>query len=474
MPVEINNRKENLKYLLFALVVFASRLPFIYSGYGLDGDSWSVAISASHLHLTGEYIPSRFPGYPVHEFLCSIVSTFGSTGTNLVSAVFTTLASLFFALSLKILRFKSVFLAAFTFAFVPVIFIHSTTTIDYMIALGFIMAGMYYMLKEQLIVAGILIGLAIGSRITSGAILLPFAILLFKKNSLQENLKRSIKLIAPSLIVAILCYLPLIIKYHFDFFTYYDVPYPAIPKVLYKFSIEVWGVLGVIGIFLTTILFFLPHKESKNNFLFPRSVNERYVIAWLIAIDIYIIAFLKLPMESGYLIPIVPFVIMVYGKYLYRRGFIFFCVMLIASSFLFTISPSDRFDAANVSHFSKSFQAGGEKLSFDPAEGPVFSYYTRRENGISFVKNLLHSMDTISVPSVIVSGRWFNQLIVQSGDTSLLKAKIRDYISEPEALYFYAKGFVIYYLPKQEYYNKVMRNVDLDVYKAIPYLKETN
>ena len=104
------------------------------------------------------------------------VSTFGSTGTNLVSAVFTTLASLFFALSLKILRFKSVFLAAFTFAFVPVIFIHSTTTIDYMIALGFIMAGMYYMLKEQLIVAGILIGLAIGSRITSGAILLPFAI----------------------------------------------------------------------------------------------------------------------------------------------------------------------------------------------------------------------------------------------------------------------------------------------------------
>jgi hypothetical protein len=470
--VEINNRKEYFKYLLFTLLVFISRLPFIQDGFGLDGDSWSVAITANTLHNTGEYIPSRLPGYPVHEFLCSLVAPLSSVGMNLVSAIFTSLAALFFALTLRTLRFKSIFLAASTMVLVPVIFIHSTTTIDYTIALAFIMAGLFYLLKDRLVLAGILVGLAIGSRITSGAMLLPFSILLFRNADWMQSIKRALKISVPALIVGLLCYLPLLLKYQLGFFTYYDVPYPAIPKVLYKFSIEVWGVLGILGIVISTILFFLPYEKSKNKFLFPRSINERYVVAWLVAIDIYIIAFLKLPMESGYLIPIVPFVIMIYGKYLYRSAFNFFCVMLILSSVFFTISPSDRYDAATVSKYSSTFNAGGEKLVFDFVEGPVYSYSTRRKNGIEFVNTLLKSMDTISVPTVIVSGRWFNQLIVQSGDTAHLKARIRDYISEPEALYFYAKGYVIYYLPKQEYYNKVMRNVDLDVYKAIPYLKE--
>jgi len=353
-----------------------------------------------------------------------------------------------------------------------VIFIHSTTTIDYNIALAFIMLGMFFMLRDKLVLAGCFLALAIGTRLTSGAILLPLSIILTRNDGLNNNVKRILKMALPAIIGGLLFYIPLMSKYGFGFFTYYEVPYPAIPKVLYKLSIEVWGLIGILGILISTILFFLPHNLSKNKFLFPRSINEKYVIAWLVAVDIYIIAFLKLPMESGYLIPIVPFIILIYGKYLYNRAFIFFCATLIISSLCCTISPTDRFDAASFSKVSTTFNAGGEKLTLDLLEGPVYSYHTRRKNGIDFVNSLIVSMDTITIPSVIVSGRWYNQLIVQSNDTSKLKAKIRDYISEPEALYFYAKGYLIYYLPKQEYYNKVMRNVDLDIYRAIPYLKE--
>jgi hypothetical protein len=470
--VEITKRKEFNKYLLFAVLIFLSRIPFMHYGYGLDGDSWSVAISAKHFFNTGEYIPSRLPGYPVHEFLCSLVSPLGAFGMNMISAIFTTIAVTTFALVLRALRFKYIFLAATTMAFVPVIFIHSTTTIDYNIALAFIMLGMFFMLRDKLVLAGCLIAFAIGTRLTSGAILLPLSIILIRNDGLNNNVKRILKLAIPAIIGGILFYIPLMSKYGLGFFTYYEVPYPAIPKVLYKLSIEVWGLIGILGILVSTILFFLPHNNSKNKFLFPRSINEKYVIAWLVAVDIYIIAFLKLPMESGYLIPIVPFIILIYGKYLYNRAFVFFCVTLIVSSLCCTISPTDRFDAASFSKVSTTFNAGGEKLTLDLIEGPVYSYHTRRKNGIDFVNSLISSMDTITIPSVIVSGRWYNQLIVQSNDTSKLKAKIRDYISEPEALYFYAKGYLIYYLPKQEYYNKVMRNVDLDIYRAIPYLKE--
>ena len=41
----------------------------------------------------------------------------------------------------------------------------------------------------------------------------------------------------------------------------------------------------------------------------------------------------------------------------------------------------------------------------------------------------------------------------------------------PDGVFFYAKGYIIYYLPKQDYYNKVMRNVDLEIYMAVPYIK---
>ncbi|MBL0103403.1 MAG: hypothetical protein IPP51_06335 [Bacteroidetes bacterium] len=373
---------------------------------------------------------------------------------------------------LRTLRFKYIFLAATTFACIPVFFIHSTTTIDYNIALAFILASFYFLHKDKLALAGLALGLAIGTRITSGAMLIPLLILLIRTDGLMNNVRRSLRLVIPALAVGAALYFPLYLKYGSNFFTYYEVPYPAIPKVLYKFSIEVWGVFGVLGIFISTILFFLPFDRTAGKFLFPRSINERHVIAWLVAIDIYIIAFLKLPMEAGYLIPIVPFVIMLFGKYLYNRAFVFFCLMLIGSAFFGTVSPVERYDAATPSKAVINFNAGGEKLMLDFLHGPVYSYESRRENGIHFVEKLLKSTDTVTVKSVIISGRWFNQMIVQSGDTSKLKVKIRDYISEPEALYFYAKGYVIYYLPKQEYYNKVMRNVDLDIYRAVPYIRE--
>jgi hypothetical protein len=467
--IKLSDKKQ---YLLLVIIVLLSRLPFLFNGFGLDGDSWSVAITAKYFHDTGIYQASRLPGFPVHEFLCSALIGFGAFGLNMLSAVFSALAVLFFALILRTLRFRFAFFAALTFSLVPVFFIYSTTTIDYVIAIAFVLGGMYFLLKNKLILSGILLGFSIGTRITSGAMLLSLSILLIENDGFKNNFRRISLFILPALITGILLYIPLLNIYGKDFFTYYNVPYPSIAKVLYKFSFEVWGVLGFLGLMISTGLLFLPNRITAKKFLFPRSVNEKFVVSWLITIDLYTIAYLKLPMESGYLIPIIPFVILVFGKYLYEKAFIFFCCMLIASSMLCTISPVERFDAVTPSKLSFQFNAAGEKLTFDLLQGPVVSYNGRRKNGMSFVNGLLSSTDTLSVKSVIVAGRWYNQMFVQCGDTSKLKVKLCSYLKEEEAVYFYAKGYVIYYLPKQDYYNKVMKNVDLEIYKAIPYLKD--
>jgi hypothetical protein len=133
------------------LFVILTRIPFIGNdnGYGLDGDAWSVAITAKNIHSTGIYEASRLPGFPVHEYLSSFFVNYGPFGLNLLSAVFSAIAVLFFALSLRLLRFKHVILAAVTFAMIPVFYIQSTTSIDYVIALGFIMTAMYFLFRNK-------------------------------------------------------------------------------------------------------------------------------------------------------------------------------------------------------------------------------------------------------------------------------------------------------------------------------------
>ena len=79
---------------MLVLFVLATRLPFIFEGYGIDGDSWSVAITARHLHDTGEYTASRLPGYPVHEVLSSFFIDMGPAGLNLLSAIVASIKSL--------------------------------------------------------------------------------------------------------------------------------------------------------------------------------------------------------------------------------------------------------------------------------------------------------------------------------------------------------------------------------------------
>lgn len=470
--MKIQIRNETARFVIFFLAVLVSRIPFLADGFGLDGDSWAVAISASRLHDQGLYEVSRLPGYPVHEWLASLAISGGAFYENLLTALFSAIACLFFALTLKILRFRYVFLAASALAAVPVFYIHSTTTIDYNFALAFVMISLFFTVKDKCVWAGIFLGFAIGCRITSGAMVVPFSIMLLQADGLRANLIRILKITGLAVITGALIYLPVYLEYGSAFLTYYDVPYPPIPKVLYKLSIETWGTVGLLGLIISVGLLFLPDRITRKKFLFPRSVNEKYVVAWLVAIDLYIIAFLKLPMESGYLIPIIPFILLVMGKYLYTRAFSFLAISLIASPFVCTISPAERLDAATPSAASFAFRSSGENLEFDFLKGPVFSYKSRRQNGIRFSERILQSTDTVAQLSVLVSGRWYNELYYLSGDPDTLGVELESYLTEAAAVHYYAKGYRIYYLPKQEYYNRIMKGVDLSVYGAVPYLDE--
>ncbi len=462
---------ESTQIIAFVAVILLSRVPFLFSGYGLDADSWEVALTAKNISSTGVYEVSRFPGYPVQEFICSLFYTGSYVSLNLLSTIISTVGFIFFVFTLKALRFKSVFLAAFALASVKTIYVNSTVTIDYTWALAFILIALYFVVKDKPFIAGLFLAVAIGCRITSGAMLLPFAIMISQTDGLQKNILRISKLILATCIVGCLLFLPVYLKYGMSFLMYYDVPYPSIPEVLFKLSFGVWGVIGFMGIVIATCLLLVPVKASSKNYLFPRSVNEKYIVSWLVAIDLYIIAFLKLPMESGYLIPIIPFVILVFGKYLYDKAFTFFAIMLIVSPLIASITPVDRNDAPAQSAVAIKFRVAGEDLIFDPVIGPLFAYQSRREKAMEFTSQVLQSTDTIQKKSLIVAGRWYTQLAVRQAEVGKKTIQFIDYLDAERRSAFSDDGYQLYYLPQQDRYNFLKNGFDVKATGALPFMK---
>ena len=86
---------------------------------------------------------------------------------------------MFFAIILRYFRIKHYLLLTLAFALTPVVYVNSVNTMDYMIALAFVLGSTYFVMVHRPLAAGMFLGLAIGSRITSGAMLLPLTLWIF-------------------------------------------------------------------------------------------------------------------------------------------------------------------------------------------------------------------------------------------------------------------------------------------------------
>jgi hypothetical protein len=157
--------------------VALSRLPFLASGYGVNVDAWRVARVARQLSETGLYEVSRFPGYPVHEIVCSWLWRGGPCALNGASAICSVAAVWVFILCARRLGCRDSVLAGLALAMSPVFFVNSVTAKDYVWALAFVLGSLFCVLDRRPTLAGLLLGLAVGCRITSAAMILPLALL---------------------------------------------------------------------------------------------------------------------------------------------------------------------------------------------------------------------------------------------------------------------------------------------------------
>lgn len=139
--------------------VFVTRLPFLHAGYGIDPDAWRVVLAARSIATSGNYEPSRLPGYPLQELTYSLFAHRDAFFFNGITAALGAAGIAWFALTLRRFGCKDYLLAGMTLACTPVIFINSTTSMDYVWTLSFMLGSLYWISVGQLILSGVFLGL---------------------------------------------------------------------------------------------------------------------------------------------------------------------------------------------------------------------------------------------------------------------------------------------------------------------------
>jgi len=465
-----------LQFWILGVLVLITRIPFLFDGFGHEEDSWGLVVNAWEMHTSGHYVASRFPGHPLQEYFYLLIWNQPAWIFNLLSALFSVAAVLYFFNALRKMRIAFAFETSLMLAFVPVFYVAGTYTIDYAWSLAFIMAAFYYFTDRKFLLAGILIGMAVGCRITSGIFIVPLAILLWNRMNPTLWVKQVVTIAIPAGLIGIAWYIPAYMQYGFAFFDYSDqFPYPPVTKILYKASLGVFGFLGIAAIGWATVKWLMNKDKS------PKQISvlfspKRLTFALIAIIILHIFSYLRLPQKAGYMLPVVPFLLLLITVYSSRTTIRLVAAFFVLSSFLCSINLSDSLRGSESSSLAIKFTVSGQEIFFDPLSGPIFSEQSKRQNKMQYTAKVRTAIESSTEKQLIICGWWYNEIVSYylegRKDARFLTSTMKWQFYAPcDTLNLYKQdGYHIYYLPEQNLYNDQMFGQKCTDSLASPYV----
>ncbi len=425
--------RDSAAFVLLAMIVAISRIPFLGNGYGTDPDAWRVVAVARSFVAEGVYSVSRFPGYPVQEILSSLLLSGGPWALNGATAFFSIVATVFFALSIRRLEIPHYFLAGLALAFTPLVYVNSVNSMDYIWALAFLMIGLYSILRGWAVVAGIALGLAVGCRLTSAVMIVPLVLLLWKNPLVKPGIA-TVRFGIMSLTTAAIAFWPVYSSYGWEFLTFYDVNHPGWLTIFKRMTLHVWGRVGLFALVAATAgLIFWPRLTRRSLPVLSSGWAKSSV--WWLAIALYVAVFFRLPLDAAYLIPIVPFVILLLAKYMKPKLFALFVLLLMVAPYL-SICRSNGI-----------------------CPGDILVDHRARSHESKYITAVLMAHDSIPDGAVVVAGWWQPHLsVVAQPENSNAFRYLLDETSLADCL---DAGCDIYYLRGMAKYNHDVHNIDL-------------
>lgn len=393
-----------LAFAALAVVYVGSRIPWLNLGYGTDPDAWRVALTANHLWSEGEYLPSRLPGYPLHELITAPavkggwIIEGGWVWTNLSTVLISLVGVYLFAWLARKLALAHRGALTLAFAFAPLLWINSVMTIDYMWALTFLLGAYLALLYRSPTLAGISLGIAAGFRLTSLFMLPVFWLLLWRTHQRQEI--RPLTLTSAAVTLA--AYTWVVMEYGLNFLNFYDQKVP-LEEFIKRLGKDGLGIIGALALLVALALSFQRLRRFPGDLL-----RDPHVLTWAAAIVVLFVSYTRLPHEIAYLIPLFPFGLFLMSRYLSRGLLVGTLAVIVLAGFVDITSPEDT--------------TGIDKSTFTSArigKGMLLSDIETLNNQMDFARELREfttTNDDMRTPAVVMTGFIYPELAMLHQD----------------------------------------------------------
>lgn len=382
---------KNKIYLFFIpsfihLLVF---IPFlIQSNIGSDWDAYSLIGTFLIFEETGQYLPSRPPGFPLYEFIIGFIlkfSFYNFENFERLLLVFQFITTVFFNYLLFLFFKRNVTfnLPLYLIAiFSPIYLISGLTVIDYLLGSLFGFSAIYFLqINKKNNLIPILLALSIAIRLSN--VIFVIAILIFQMQ--KKEWRDGAYLLCKTFVFSLLLYFPThlnLIQYlrnlNYKIFeatcilNLTNTDHTLIDR-LGRFFLKQINFFGLIAF----ILFLYCLVKSKPLF------KEEHIPFYIIFL-LFEISFLRLPTEEGHLIPAYIAFLLIVKDFNISKVLSFIAVVFVIVSSIYDLKfyTVDTADGANDADFKLYFQSGfliEEYKIRNNIENKNFHYFNSKE-----------------------------------------------------------------------------------------------
>ncbi|RXM51697.1 hypothetical protein BOQ64_12330 [Chryseobacterium sp. CH25] len=410
--------KKYFREIMIVIIVLLSRLPFIFNSLGTDLDAWREVYTGKILYEDHIYNVSRFPGYPLPEFLYSLVYHYPYWVINLLSVLFTVGCCLYLFRILNFLSIKLSFLISIVFSFVPIIYLNSTTAMEYNWSLFFLLGSFYYLLNKNIWLSALLLGLMVSTRFNNIIFLPAFVFFLYTYS--QKDIKKLLQFSVLTFLSTCVFFSPVILKYGTNFLQSYGDSEVSIGSIVSLATLYIYGPLGILAIISALILQLFSGGYGKVKQL---SKNHIVLFSFLIIIS-NLVFFIRYPLEPGYLIPSVPFILILLQYVLNEKLMKPILFTLLLSPFLIHVTA--------------------EKIRFT---GVIFTNEDYENQQLNYCKGLIKEIKTHtgSQPAIFHVGNYSEQVSLMGNFDKNSNFKIVKYLSPQDQKDVINKKYLLYY-----------------------------
>jgi hypothetical protein len=229
--------------------------------------------------------------------------------------------------------------------------------------------------------------------------------------------------------IVIVAFIPVYDRYGSDFFDFYaEHAMPGAWEIAARITLEVWGLAGVLGIGVALLA--MPAARKR-----PPIVG-RHLLAWGSMVGIYIIAFFCLPDEAAYLIPAIPFVLLLLWRATPRWAFRVCCGLILLSPF---VSMS----------------------GVRPAPGLLIEDHRQRVATDASINGFLRFASMVSGSNAYIVGSWKPPIDLLTEDAPPSNAKFIYLVTEADLDQLIAHGWHVWYLPLMREFNYRVYHFDI-------------